>query len=85
MDNTINTNYDKFYTFLEKYVNPDYEVITLNMSVQNAPSIFSDLRDLVENLPETDLPELYIYEVNHVEIEKNDARKTRCVHQIKKI
>lgn len=70
MDNAINTNYDKFYTFLEKYVNPDYEVIALNVSVQNAPSIFSDLRDLVENLPETNLPELYIYEVNHIEIDK---------------
>lgn len=70
MDNKINTNYDKFYTFLEKYVNPDYEVIALNVDVQNAPSIFSDLRDLVENLPETHVPELYIYEVDHVEIDK---------------
>ena len=70
MNNTINTNYDKFYTFLEKYVNPDYEVIALNVDVKNAPSVFSDLRDLVENLPETHVPELYIYEVDHVEIDK---------------
>ena len=70
MDNTINTNYEKFYTFSERYIPPEYEVNALNVSVENTPSIFTNLSDLVENLPEAHVPELYIYEVNHVEIDK---------------
>lgn len=70
MDNKINTNYEKFYTFSERYIDPGYEVIAIDVGVENTPSIFSDLRDLVENLPEAHVPELYIYEVDHVEIDK---------------
>ena len=70
MDNKINTNYEKFYTFSERYIPPEYEVNALNVNIENTPSIFTNLSDLVENLPETNLPELYIYEVDHVEIDK---------------
>ena len=70
MDNKINTNYEKFYTFSERYIPPEYEVNALNVGIENTPSIFTNLSDLVENLPETNLPELYIYEVDHVEIDK---------------
>lgn len=69
MDNKINTNYEKFYTFSERYIPPEYEVNALNVSVENTPSIFTNLSDLVENLPEAHVPELYIYEVDHVEID----------------
>ena len=65
-----NTNYNKFYTFSERYIPPEYEVNALNVSIENTPSIFTNISDLVENLPEDHLPELYIYEVNHVEIDK---------------
>lgn len=64
-----NTNYNKFYTFSERYIPPEYEVNTLNVSIENTPSIFTNLSDLAENLPETHIPELYIYEVDHVEID----------------
>lgn len=69
MDNKINTNYEKFYTFSERYIPPEYEVNALNVSIENTPPIFTNLFNLAENLPETDLPELYIYEVDHVEID----------------
>lgn len=69
MDNKINTNYEKFYTFSERYIPPEYEVNTLNVGIKNTPSIFMNLSDLVENLPETHVPELYIYEIDHVEID----------------
>lgn len=69
MNNKINTNYEKFYTFSERYIPPEYEVNALNVSIENTPSIFTNLSDLVENLPETHVPELYIYEVDHVEID----------------
>lgn len=55
------TNYDKFYMYSEKYINIGYEVNILNFDVKNLPSIFTDLNDLVENLPKTPTPELYIY------------------------
>ena len=70
MDNKINTNYEKFYTFSERYIPPEYEVNALNISIKNTPSIFTNLFDLAENLPEAHVPELYIYEVDHVEIDK---------------
>ena len=70
MDNKINTNYEKFYTFSEKYIPLEYEVNALNVGIKNTPPIFTNLSDLVENLPETHVPELYIYEVDHVEIDK---------------
>ena len=70
MDNKINTNYEKFYTFSEKYIPPEYEVNALNVGIENTPLIFMNLSNLVENLPETHVPELYIYEVDHVEIDK---------------
>ena len=69
MDNKINTNYEKFYTFSERYIPPEYEVNALNISIENTPSIFTNLSDLAENLPEARVPELYIYEVDHVEID----------------
>ena len=69
MDNKSNTNYEKFYTFSERYIPPEYEVNTLNVGIKNTPSIFMNLSDLVENLPETHVPELYIYEIDHVEID----------------
>ena len=69
MDNKINTNYEKFYTFSERYIPPEYEVNALNVDIKNTPSIFTNLSDLVENLPEAHVPELYIYEVDHVEID----------------
>ena len=68
MDNK-NINYEKFYTFLERYVDAEWEVNAINTGIKNTPTIFTDLRDLAEGLPETDLPELYIYEVNHIEID----------------
>lgn len=70
MDNKINTSYDKFYTFSERYIPQGYEVNALNVGIENTPPIFTNLSDLVENLPETNLPGLYIYEVDHVEIDK---------------
>ena len=70
MDNKINKNYEKFYTFSERYIPPEYEVNALNVSIENTPSIFTNLSDLVENLPEAHVPKLYIYEVDHVEINK---------------
>lgn len=73
MDNKI--NYDKFYMYHERYVEPGYEVNILNFDVKNLPSIFTDLNDLVENLPETTVPELYIYEVKNVEISTMETAK----------
>lgn len=69
------TNYDKFYMYSEKYINIGYEVNILNFDVKNLPSIFTDLNDLVENLPKTPTPELYIYEVKNVEIGTMETTK----------
>ena len=61
-------NYDNFYIYSERYIEPEYEVNALNVSTENTPSIFTNLSDLAENLPEDAIPELYIYEVKNVEI-----------------
>ena len=70
MDNKNNTSYEKFYTFSERYIPPEYEVIAIDTDIENTPTIFTNLSNLAENLPETFVPELYVYEVNHVEIDK---------------
>lgn len=46
MDNKINTNYEKFYTFSEKYIPPEYEVNALNVSIENTPSILKNIRKI---------------------------------------
>lgn len=73
MDNV--TNYEKFYTFSERYIPPEYEVIAIDVGIENTPSIFTDLRDLVETLPETLSPWLHIYEVRDIEISTMEPTK----------
>lgn len=70
-----NINYDKFYMYHDHYIEPEYEVNILNFGVENLPSIFTDLNDLVKNLPESPIPELYIYEVKNVEISTMETTK----------
>ena len=46
MDNKINTNYKKFYTFSERYIPPEYEVNTLNVSIENTPAILKNIHKI---------------------------------------
>ena len=73
MDNK--PNYDKFYMYSKRQIDIRWEVNTVDIGIENLPSIFTDLGDLVENLPETFVPELYIYEVKSVEIGKMTTTK----------